>query len=38
MESKCDLETFVKGHPRSKVKVKFDIILELKVIEIGVER
>jgi len=37
MESKCDLEKFVKGHTRSKVKVKVDIILELKVFENGVE-
>jgi len=37
MESKCDLEKFVKGHPRSKVKVIVDITLELKVIENGVE-
>jgi len=38
MELNGDLEKFVKGHARSKVKVKFDIILELKVIEKGVER
>jgi len=38
MESKFDLEKFVKGHPRSKVMVKVDIILELKVIENEIEK
>jgi len=37
MESKGDLEKFVKGHPKSEVKVIVDIILELKVIEKRVE-